>query len=123
MQTHLLMSTSRIFEMTQMMSVLKRFLVSLVPQLSVRLLTDKNGKSKDFAYVGFENCEDAQKTIEGMNGKVLNGSHVYVDRAQSKAQRKSELKHKFEQIKQGKLTRCKGANIYVKNLEDAIDNK
>ncbi|OWK03072.1 hypothetical protein Celaphus_00008018, partial [Cervus elaphus hippelaphus] len=58
-----------------MMSVLKRFLVSLVPQLSVRLLTDKNGKSKDFAYVSFENCEDAQKTIEGMNGKVLNGSH------------------------------------------------
>ena len=53
--------------------------------VSVRLLTDKNGKSKDFAFVSFENCEDAQKTIEGKNGKFLNGSHVYVDKAQSKA--------------------------------------
>ena len=86
-------------------------------------MTDENGKSKSFGFVSFENFEKSQKTIEGMNGKVLNVNQVYVGRAQNKAERQSELKHKFEQIKQGELTRCKGANFYVKNLEDDIDNK
>ncbi|KAF3816586.1 hypothetical protein GH733_013934 [Mirounga leonina] len=38
-------------------------------------------------------------------------------------ERESELKHKFDQIKQSKLTRCKSANLYVKNVEDYIDDK
>uniref|UniRef100_A0A7N5JPF7 Polyadenylate-binding protein 4-like n=1 Tax=Ailuropoda melanoleuca TaxID=9646 RepID=A0A7N5JPF7_AILME len=80
--------------------------------LSVRVTIDESGKSKGFGFVNFENFEDAKKAIEGMNGKVLNGN-----------QRQSELKHKFEQIKQCKLTKCKGANLYVKNLEDDIDDK
>lgn len=91
--------------------------------LNVRVMTDESGKSKGFGFVSFENFEDAQKAIEGVNGKVLNGNQLYVGRAQNKAERQSELKHKFEQIKQGKLTRCKGANLYVKNLEDGIDSK
>uniref|UniRef100_A0A452VHJ9 Polyadenylate-binding protein n=1 Tax=Ursus maritimus TaxID=29073 RepID=A0A452VHJ9_URSMA len=91
--------------------------------LSVRVMTDESGKSKGFGFVNFENFEDAKKAIEGMNGKVLNGNQVYVGRAQKKLERQSELKHKFEQIKQCKLTKCKGANLYVKNLEDDIDDK
>lgn len=58
-----------------------------------------------------------------MNGKILKGNQIYVGRAQNKAERQSELKHKFEQIRQGKLARCEGANLYVKNLEDDIDNR
>uniref|UniRef100_A0A8C4M944 RRM domain-containing protein n=1 Tax=Equus asinus asinus TaxID=83772 RepID=A0A8C4M944_EQUAS len=88
--------------------------------LSVRAMTDESGKSKGFGFVSFE---DAQKAIEGMNGKVLNGNRVYVGKAQNKVERLSELKHKFEQMKPGKLTRCNGANVYVKNLEDDIDDK
>uniref|UniRef100_A0A3Q2HY88 Polyadenylate-binding protein n=1 Tax=Equus caballus TaxID=9796 RepID=A0A3Q2HY88_HORSE len=88
--------------------------------LSVRVMTDESGKSKGFGFVSFE---DAQKAIEGMNGKVLNGNRVYVGKAQNKVERLSELKHKFEQMKPGKLTRCNGANVYVKNLEDDIDDK
>ncbi|XP_072812380.1 polyadenylate-binding protein 4-like [Vicugna pacos] len=91
--------------------------------LNMRVMTDESGKSKGFGFVSFENFEDAQKAIEGVNGKVLNGNQLYVGRAQNKAERQSELKHKFEQMKQGKLTRCKGATLYVKNLEDGIDSK
>ncbi|XP_077921084.1 polyadenylate-binding protein 4-like isoform X2 [Halichoerus grypus] len=91
--------------------------------LSVSVMTDGSGKSKGFGFVNFENFEDAKKAIEKMNGKVLNGNQIYVGRAQKKLERQSELKHKFEQIKQGKLTKCKGANLYVKNLEDDIDDR
>ncbi|XP_014647843.1 PREDICTED: polyadenylate-binding protein 4-like [Ceratotherium simum simum] len=91
--------------------------------LSVRVMTDESGKSKGFGFVSFENFEDARKAVKGMNGRVLNGNRVYVGRAQNKLERQSELKHKFEQRKQGKLTRCRGANLYVKNLEDGIDDK
>lgn len=86
-------------------------------------MTFESGKSKGFGFVSFENWEDAKKAIEEMNGKVLNGNQIYVGRAQNKLERQYELKHKFEQIKQGKLTKGKGAKLYVKNLEGEIDDK
>lgn len=88
--------------------------------LSVKVMADRSGKSKGFGFVSFENFEDAQKDIEGMNGKVLNGNQAYVGRSQNKVERPSELKHKFEKIKQGKVTWSKGANLYVKNLAVGI---
>lgn len=47
-----------------------------------------------------------------MNGKELNGRQVYVGRAQKKGERQNELKRKFEQMKQDRMTRyqvCFGA--------------
>lgn len=40
-----------------------------------------------------------------MNGKELNGRVLYVGRAQKRLERQSELKRKFEQIKQERLNR------------------
>lgn len=40
-----------------------------------------------------------------MNGKELNGRQVYVGRAQKKGERQNELKRKFEQMKQDRMTR------------------
>lgn len=40
-----------------------------------------------------------------MNGKELNGKQVYVGRAQKKGERQTELKRKFEQMKQDRMTR------------------
>ena len=37
-----------------------------------------------------------------MNGKELNGKQIYVGRAQKKVERQTELKRKFEQMKQDK---------------------
>ena len=40
-----------------------------------------------------------------MNGKELNGKQIYVGRAQKKVERQTELKRKFEQMKQDRITR------------------
>lgn len=40
-----------------------------------------------------------------MNGKEINGRMVYVGRAQKRLERQSELKRKFEQIKQERVSR------------------
>lgn len=48
------------------------------------------------------NCLQA---VAEMNGKELNGRVLYVGRAQKRLERQSELKRKFEQIKQERLNR------------------
>uniref|UniRef100_A0A8C9SMT7 Polyadenylate-binding protein n=1 Tax=Scleropages formosus TaxID=113540 RepID=A0A8C9SMT7_SCLFO len=91
--------------------------------LSVRVMMDEQGRSRGFGFVNFEKHEDAQKAVEEMNGKELNGRTMYVGRAQKKLERQGELKRKFEQIKQERLHRYQGVNLYVKNLDDGIDDE
>lgn len=45
------------------------------------------------------------KAVDEMNGKELNGKQIYVGRAQKKVERQTELKRKFEQMKQDRITR------------------
>ncbi|XP_054836550.1 polyadenylate-binding protein 1-like [Eublepharis macularius] len=91
--------------------------------LSVKVMMDNTGRSKGFGFVNFEKHEDAQKAVEDMNGKEINGRIVYVGRAQKRVERQSELKRKFEQIKQERVSRYQGVNLYVKNLDDGIDDE
>ncbi|XP_077349240.1 polyadenylate-binding protein 1 isoform X1 [Lithobates pipiens] len=93
------------------------------PALSVKVMTDDSGKSKGFGFVSFERHEDAQKAVDDMNGKDMNGKAIYVGRAQKKVERQTELKRKFEQMKQDRITRYQGVNLYVKNLDDGIDDE
>ncbi|XP_006636038.2 polyadenylate-binding protein 1b isoform X1 [Lepisosteus oculatus] len=93
------------------------------PALSIRVMTDDSGKSKGFGFVSFERHEDAQKAVDDMNGKEINGKQIYVGRAQKKVERQTELKRKFEQMKQDRMTRYQGVNLYVKNLDDGIDDE
>uniref|UniRef100_A0AAX7VB53 Polyadenylate-binding protein n=1 Tax=Astatotilapia calliptera TaxID=8154 RepID=A0AAX7VB53_ASTCA len=98
--------------------------------MSIRVMTDENGKSRGFGFVSFERHEDAQKAVDEMNGKEMNGKLMYVGRAQKKVERQTELKRKFEQMKQDRMTRyqitfgyLQGVNLYVKNLDDGIDDE
>ncbi|NWY01028.1 PABP4 protein, partial [Nothoprocta ornata] len=91
--------------------------------LSVKVMTDTTGKSKGFGFVSFEKHEDANKAVEEMNGKDVNGKMVFVGRAQKKVERQAELKRKFEQLKQERLSRYQGVNLYIKNLDDTIDDE
>uniref|UniRef100_A0A8C8DVF0 Polyadenylate-binding protein n=1 Tax=Oryzias sinensis TaxID=183150 RepID=A0A8C8DVF0_9TELE len=102
---------------------LKELFGNYGPALSVRVMTDDTGKSKGFGFVSFERHEDAQKAVDDMNGKELNGRQVYVGRAQKKGERQNELKRKFEQMKQDRMTRYQGVNLYVKNLDDGLDDE
>uniref|UniRef100_A0A8C3PYE0 Polyadenylate-binding protein n=1 Tax=Chrysolophus pictus TaxID=9089 RepID=A0A8C3PYE0_CHRPC len=91
--------------------------------LSVKVMTDPTGKSKGFGFVSFEKHEDANKAVEEMNGKDINGKMVFVGRAQKKVERQAELKRRFEQLKQERISRYQGVNLYIKNLDDTIDDE
>ncbi|XP_061231645.1 polyadenylate-binding protein 1-like isoform X2 [Neopsephotus bourkii] len=91
--------------------------------LSVKVMMDSTGRSKGFGFVNFEKHEEAQKAVADMNGKEINGRVVYVGRAQKRLERQSELKRKYEQMKQERVSRYQGVNLYVKNLDDGIDDE
>ncbi len=86
-------------------------------------MEDDGGKMKGFGFVSFEDHEAAQKAAEELNGKDVNGKPMYVGRAQKKAERQAELKEKFERLKLERMNRYQGVNLYVKNLDDNIDDE
>lgn len=91
---------------------------------SARVMTDPTGKSRGFGFVSFENPDNAEQAVKELNDKELgNGKKIYVGRAQKKAERLSDLKRKFEQLKMERMTRYQGVNLYVKNLDDVIDDE
>ncbi|XP_060983329.1 polyadenylate-binding protein 1-like isoform X3 [Dama dama] len=63
------------------------------------------------------------KAVVNMNGREVSGRLLYVGRAQKRVERQNELKRRFEQMKQDRLTRYQGVNLYVKNLDDSIDDE
>ncbi|XP_075410400.1 polyadenylate-binding protein 4 isoform X5 [Tenrec ecaudatus] len=91
--------------------------------LSVKVMRDPNGKSKGFGFVSYEKHEDANKAVEEMDGKEIGGKAIFVGRAQKKVERQAELKRKFEQLKQERISRYQGVNLYIKNLDDTIDDE
>ncbi|XP_040494319.1 polyadenylate-binding protein 1-like isoform X3 [Ursus maritimus] len=91
--------------------------------LSVKVMRDDIGHSRGFGFVNFEKHEEAQKAVTDMNGKEVSGRLLYVGRAQKRVERQNELKRRFEQMKQDRATRYQGVNLYVKNLDDSIDDE
>merc|ERR1719327_725284 len=94
-----------------------------LPTEEGEILVDDSGKTKGFGFVSFEESESAEKAVEELNGQEINGKMLYVGRAQKKAERQAELKKKFEQLKLERLNRYQGVNLYVKNLDDTIDDE
>lgn len=84
---------------------------------------DDAGKSKGFGFVCFAHTEGAEAAVAALNGKEINGKTLYVGRAQKKAEREAELKRKLEAIKAERINRNQGVNLYVKNLEDTINDE
>ncbi|KAM4563946.1 polyadenylate-binding protein 1-like [Odontesthes bonariensis] len=91
--------------------------------LSVRVMKDEKGRSRGFGFVNYAHHEDAQKAVDEMNGKEIDGKVLYAGRAQKRLERQGELKRKFDQIKQDRIQRYQGVNLYVKNLDDSIDDE
>merc|ERR1711902_233564 len=96
-----------------------------LPQLAdgAEIMADESGKNKGFGFVSFEDSESAEKAVDELNGVEMFGKTLYVGRAQKKAERQQELKKKFEQLKLERLNRYQGVNLYVKNLDDTIDDE
>jgi len=90
---------------------------------SHRVMVNEEGKSKGFGFVAFEEPEAAEKAVDDMNGKEINGKQIYVGRAQKRGERQAELKKKFEMMKIERMNRYQGVNLYIKNLDDTIDDE
>ncbi|GAA5824968.1 hypothetical protein JCM3770_001412, partial [Rhodotorula araucariae] len=82
---------------------------------------DLDGKSKGFGFVNFEKHEDAAKAVDELHEKDYKGQPLYVARAQRKSEREEELKKSYEQKKYEQTLKYQGVNLYVKNLDDDID--
>lgn len=87
------------------------------------IMADESGRNKGFGFVSFEDSEAAEKAVDELNGIDIGGKTLYVGRAQKKAERQQELKKKFELLKLERLNRYQGVNLYVKNLDDTIDDE
>ncbi|KAL0366224.1 UNVERIFIED_CONTAM: Polyadenylate-binding protein 8 [Sesamum radiatum] len=90
---------------------------------SAVVMRDADGKSKCFGFVNFENADDAAKAVEALNGKKFDDKEWYVGKAQKKSEREQELKNRFEQTAREVVDKFQGVNLYIKNLDDSIDDE
>jgi len=89
---------------------------------SAVVMKDEQNKSKGFGFVNFEKPEEAEEAVTKLNDTEIEGRNVYVGRAQKKSEREAELRQKFEQMKMEHMTKYQGVNLYIKNLDDDIDD-
>jgi len=80
----------------------------------------KDGASLGFGFVNYEDHESASKAVEQMHGQKLGGKVIYCCRAQKKAEREARLKREWEQLK---ISKYQGINLYIKNIEDEVDEE
>jgi polyadenylate-binding protein len=89
---------------------------------SSSLARDNEGKSRGFGFVNFTTHESAAKAVEELNGKDFQGQDLYVGRAQKKHEREEELRKTYEAARQEKANKYQGVNLYIKNLDDEVDD-
>jgi len=91
---------------------------------SAIVMKDSDSKSRGFGFVNFAEHDDATKAIDELNGKEQDGGKtLYVGRAQKKRDRERELKDKFDALKLERANKFTGVNLYVKNLDDIVDDE
>lgn len=84
---------------------------------------DQEGKSRGFGFINFEEHEAAVKAIEALNDQEFKTKKLYVGRAQKKSERLEELKKQYEAARVEKLSKSQGVNLFIKNLDDSIDDE
>ena len=84
---------------------------------------DEDGKSKGFGFVNFDDHESASAAVDAMNNKEVEGRPLFVGRAQKKTERDDELRHRFEQLRIERMNKYQGVNLYIKNLDEAVDEE
>lgn len=90
---------------------------------SAIIQVDDEGKSKGFGFVNYESHDEAQRAVDNLHDIEINGKKLFVSRAQKKAEREEELRRSYEQAKMEKLSKYAGVNLYIKNLEDDVDDE
>eukprot|EP00927_Polykrikos_kofoidii_P025624 TRINITY_DN2298_c0_g1_i1.p1 TRINITY_DN2298_c0_g1~~TRINITY_DN2298_c0_g1_i1.p1 ORF type:complete len:666 (-),score=141.10 TRINITY_DN2298_c0_g1_i1:178-2175(-) len=94
-------------------------------------------QDRKFAFVNFETVEGAKEAVDKLHGSDVRSEEakaedakegdkvietLYVQRAQTKAERKAELREKFPQAEKPVPVRAQGVNLYIKNLDEGTDD-
>ncbi|CAN4116419.1 unnamed protein product [Withania somnifera] len=90
---------------------------------SALVMMDTYGKSRCFGFVNFETSDAAAAAVEKLNGSSLNEKVLYVGKAQKKSEREADLRANFEQERASQFEKLKGANLYLKNLDDTVNDE
>jgi polyadenylate-binding protein len=90
---------------------------------SCKVENDEHGHSKGFGFCSFENPEEAEKAVETLNGYSIGDKQLFVGRFQKKNERLSEIKRKKDLQRQERMNKYQGVNLYIKNLDDTIDDE
>jgi polyadenylate-binding protein len=93
------------------------------PVASCIIMKDEAGASKGFGFVNMDEPEHAAAAVDALNNKDINGKELFVGRAQKKAEREAMLRQKFEDLRQERIQKYAGLNLYVKNLSDEVDDE
>lgn len=82
-----------------------------------------DGKSKGHGFINFKDAASAESAVQEMHDSDFNGKKMFVGRFQKKFERVSTLKKMHEEKKQERNNRYMGINLYIKNLDDTIDDE
>ncbi|PUU83605.1 hypothetical protein B9Z19DRAFT_821705 [Tuber borchii] len=93
------------------------------PITSASLSRDQDGISRGFGFVNFQEHQHAAKAVEELHESELKGQTLYVSRAQKKHEREEELRKQYEAARVEKASKYQGVNLYIKNLDDEIDDE
>ncbi|KAL1888745.1 Protein phosphatase PP2A regulatory subunit B [Sporothrix stenoceras] len=81
------------------------------------------GKSRGFGFINFTAHEAAAAAVAELNERDFHGQELYVGRAQKKHEREEELRKSYEAARQEKASKYVGVNLYIKNLDDEVDDE
>jgi len=90
---------------------------------SVAIMRNPDGTSKGFGFVCYEKHDDANSAVEKMQSQLFGNKKIWCGPAQKKSEREQELKTKFRVLKLEQMTKYSGINLYIKNLEDEINEE
>ena len=84
-----------------------------------------DGKCKGHGFVNFKEAEAAEAAVNELNDTDFpaTGKRLFVGRFQKKFERVNTLKKMHEEKKQERQNRYMGINLYIKNLDDTIDDE
>jgi len=91
---------------------------------SAVVMRKPDGSSKGFGFVNFKEADQAKASVEALHASKHFGGdkELYAGRAEKESERKDKLRKKYEAIRMDRLKNNQLVNLYIKNLDDSIDD-
>jgi len=103
---------------------LTEFFQEAGPINSIFLPMEEDGTNKGFGFANYPDPDHAQLAVQLFNNKEVEEGHtLFVTRAMKKAEREKFLKDRWEKAKSERQKKFAGVNLYVKYLDDSIDDE